>query len=72
MSYPGRYLNKYHEQSEERLKAAISKQPSVSAKEAYAEYDRIKAGRQAPKGGALTRQKQKPLGRGPRKEVTGY
>jgi len=36
----GRYLNRFHEESSKALKESISKQPLMTAKEAYKDYDR--------------------------------
>jgi hypothetical protein len=39
---PFPYLNPYHKEHSEALMAERSEMPSVSAKEAYAQYDRLK------------------------------
>ena len=38
------YLNEYHKRHSEAMMELRSKQPLRSAKEAYAQYDRLKAG----------------------------
>lgn len=35
----GRYLNKFHEKSSKALKESISKQPLMTEKEVYKDYD---------------------------------
>ena len=56
------YLNAYHKKHSEEAMAEISNRPSVSAKEAYDQYDRLKAA--AQKAGKRSARKSTLLSKG--------
>ena len=55
------YLNEYHKRHSEAVMADISNQPSVSAKEAYEQYDRLTHRKDGKKS---TPSRQKPIASG--------